>query len=197
MSKRGRPALLDEQKKAEILAVLALGCNRRTAANYVNCHPKTIYNEALRDPNFAEQLSRREASAEIAHLGNINNAAKQSSYWRASAWCLERLYPDRYAARAPDTVTPQQLSDFIGRVAEIIVQDVPVDRYRKLVMAGIDQLLVAFESGGKRPPRGKNSRVKTDVFPRNPPALTCQTLEIPQNRLVKPEENNHQHAENA
>ena len=62
MAKRGRPPVLDEGKQREIVAILTMGCSRRTAAQYVGCAPNTIQSTAERDPKFAEKLgSRRRA----------------------------------------------------------------------------------------------------------------------------------------
>ena len=91
MAKLGRPPVLDEIKQREILAILSVGCSRRTAAKYVGCAPSTIQNTAERDEKFAEKLDRGENQAVVTHMTNINKAAKKAQYWRAAAWALERL----------------------------------------------------------------------------------------------------------
>ena len=45
----GRPPVLDDAKRREICAILAMGGNRETAARYVGCHRTTIANTAERD----------------------------------------------------------------------------------------------------------------------------------------------------
>jgi hypothetical protein len=141
MSKRGRPPVLNPEKRREILAIVAVGCSRRTAARYVNCSPSTIRNTADRDAEFAEKLGKAENSAEVMHLKNINTAAKEPRNWRASAWALERLRPESYGSRDPKTATPGQVAELLQQVAEIIVAEVPVDRYRKSIMKKLDELL--------------------------------------------------------
>lgn len=134
MSQIGRPPVLNETKKKTILALLTVGCSRSTAAHYVNCDPKTIYNTAQRDPVFAEGLARAESSSEFAFLSRIFKAAEDPKYWRSAAWGLERMFPDRFGVRSPESVTPQQLAQFISRFTEMLVEEVPVAEYRKKIL---------------------------------------------------------------
>ena len=91
MAKRGRPPVLDEIKQREIVAIVSMGCSRRTAAQYVGCAPSTIQYTAERNEKFAEKLERAQSQAVVTHVKNINSAAKKAQYWRAAAWALERL----------------------------------------------------------------------------------------------------------
>src|SRR5512140_153298 len=104
MSNRGRPSVLNEQKKAKLLKILASGCGRQTAAGYLNCNPRTIANTAKRDPVFAEKLAEIEHAEEIALISSINKSGHDSRYWRAAAWSLERRHPEKFAHRTPHTL---------------------------------------------------------------------------------------------
>ena len=73
MSRRGRPPVLDEAKKREILAIVAVGCSRSTAAAYVGCATSTIQNTADRDPAFAEKLRQAAYNTEVG--GECRDAA--------------------------------------------------------------------------------------------------------------------------
>ena len=141
MPKRGRPPVLDQPKRRDILEILTVGCSRRKAARYVNCAPSTIRNTAERDADFAEKLAHAENSSEVMHLRNINTAAKEPRYWKASAWALERLRPEFYGHRNPDLVTPEQIVELLQQVAEMIVAEVPVDKYRKAIIKKLDEML--------------------------------------------------------
>ncbi len=134
MAKRGRKPVLDEIKKGQIIAMLAVGCSRRTAAKFIGCDVKTIANTAEREPAFAERLRQTENSQEYTHLKNIQDAAKQDKYWRAAAWVLERRFPDDYGRRGPHVVTVNQIRELLARFAEIIVEEVPVPEYRKNIL---------------------------------------------------------------
>ncbi len=141
MAKRGRPPVLDKTKKGQIIKLLSVGFSRRAAADYVGCAVSTIRNTAGRDPQFAEHLRRAEGALEIRCLGLIQNAAGKERYWRAAAWALERKKPQEYAPRGPDVVTVGQIREVLGRLAEIVVEEVPAARYRKTMIKRIDRLI--------------------------------------------------------
>ena len=140
MAKCGRKPVLDDIKKREIAALLAVGCSRQTAARYVGCAATTIHKTAERDEDFAAKLRQAYCNAEIGLLQNIRNAAKKEQYWRAAAWTLERRYPEKYARRGPDVITVDQISHLLSQFADIIVAEVPVAKYRKRILARLEVL---------------------------------------------------------
>jgi ribosomal protein L18E len=125
MGKRGRPPVLDDKKRAQIVAILAVGCSQSVAAQYVGCAVRTIQNTAERDPKFAEELGKARSNAELGLVKNIRNAAKKEQYWRAAAWALERGFPEKYARRGPDVITVEQIGLLLTKFSAIIVQDLP------------------------------------------------------------------------
>jgi len=188
MSRRGRHPVLNQVKQAEILAVLATGCNRQSAAEYVGCDLKTIYNTARRDPEFHQKLYHRQTAAEVAHLVNLNNAGKETRFWRASAWFLEHLYPDHYCTQRLDTFTEKQLSVFISHMMEMLVEEVPVARYRKNILARLEKMLnESPENLERQYQRRKKSAEKTAEFPRNSPSRALPVAEKGQNERETPE----------
>ena len=140
MASRRRRTVLDDLKKHEILAILAVGCSQRTAARYVGCAPSTIRRTAQRDPAFAKELGRVECQSEIANLKNIQKAARQEKYWRAAAWALERKNPEDFARRGPDVISVDQLKQVLAGFAELIVAEVPVAKYRKNILKRLGAL---------------------------------------------------------
>ena len=140
MAQRNRRSVLDEIKKREIIAILSVGCSRRTAARYVGCAPATITNTAERDDEFAARLRRAENQHEWTNLKHIQQAAKKPQYWRAAAWVLEHAFPEKYARRSPEVITVEQIKRLLAQFAEIIVEEVPVDRFRKNILKRLDDL---------------------------------------------------------
>ena len=132
---------LDETKRREVCAILAVGGTRLMAASYVGCCTRTIRRTALRDVEFAEQLRKAELGPEITFLKSIQAAAADVKQWRAAAWALERLFPERYARRPPDTITIEQMTEIIKALADIIVGEIPAKPYRRRVLARIAKLL--------------------------------------------------------
>ena len=132
--------MLDEIKQREILAILSVGCSRRTAARYVGCAHSTIQRTAHRDPEFAAKLRQAENRQEFTYLGNIQQAARKPQYWRAAAWVLERVFPEKYARRGPDVITVDQIREVLAQFAKIIVAEVPVAKYRQKIIKRLDAL---------------------------------------------------------
>jgi len=131
---------LDETKKREVFAILTVGGTRLMAAQYVGCHVETIRRKALLDPVFADQLRKAELGPELTFLRNIQLASKDPKQWRASAWALERLFPDRYGRRPPNSITPEQLAEVIREMGTIVVGEVPAKQFREQVLIRLSEL---------------------------------------------------------
>jgi hypothetical protein len=140
LAKLGRPPVLDEIKQREIVAIISMGCSRRTAARYVGCAPSTIQYTAERDEKFAEKLERAGSQAVVTHVKNINSAAKKAQYWRAAAWALERLNPEEYASPHPDVITVEQISSLMAYLSQIVVEEVPINAYRKNIIKRLGEI---------------------------------------------------------
>ena len=125
--------ILDERKMDEICAIISVGCTRSVAAQYVGCHVVTIQRAAQREEKFRRQLARAEAMFEARQLQNINAATQEARHWRASAWLLERKFPERYAKRDAGAITPEQLAILLTQFAEILVRDAP-DEFRERIL---------------------------------------------------------------
>lgn len=134
---------LDESKKREVCAIISVGGSRRTAAKYVGCAVETIRRTALRDTAFGERLKRAESDLEVEHLQNIRNAGKKN--WRASAWCLERLYPHRFGVRPAPALTEEQISEMLAQFAEIVKAEVGDRAVRRRIQMRIKQFCHGLE----------------------------------------------------
>ena len=150
--------MLDDSQQHEICTILALGGTRRMAAEYVGCHIEAIRATAQFNPRFAEKLRKADFRAEITLLSNIQLAAKDVKQWRAAAWALERLFPERYARRRPETITRQQLAEIIRQLGTIVVEQVPVKRYRQRVLARLAELIAAEPPPGNLLKKGTGPR---------------------------------------
>ena len=132
------PALSDDQR-LQIVAMLALGCDREMAAKRVGSTPSLLRAAILRDAEFSAQVRRAEGSAELMHMRNIQAAAADEKNWRASAWWLERRSPERFGRRKPGVVTPSQMQAFAEWLIEAIGQEVRDADDRERLVARIRQ----------------------------------------------------------
>ncbi|QDT68609.1 hypothetical protein MalM25_15320 [Planctomycetes bacterium MalM25] len=123
---RGRPEALDAAAREVLVALLTVGVSRAAAARYVEVSPQTLANTADRDPAFAKRLELAEASHLFEHARVVEMASQKN--WRASAWALGRLAPDRFgdpnrrSLRRSRTSRQRrwlkQAPDLIGRILE-------------------------------------------------------------------------------
>ena len=121
MATIGRPRALDDYKRREVCALVSAGCGIEGAARYVGCNAVTIRREALRNPDFHEQLRNAELTCELEPLRAMKRAA--ATHWRAAAWLLERTQPDRFARREANSLTPAEIDGVIARIAEEILDE--------------------------------------------------------------------------
>lgn len=140
-AKVGRPqALLDEAKQRELCAILAMGCSRRVAAEYVGCAVSTIRRQAQRNAAFRDRLARAEAHQEMAHVKHVADAAQEAKNWRAAAWLLERRYPERYAAPTARRLAARRVEEALDDVAEILRAVLDDAAKRQAVLQGLNEL---------------------------------------------------------
>jgi hypothetical protein len=148
-----RRTVLDAQRRGEICGILAMGGTRAVAARYIGCSPSTVYRAARKDPDFARQLRAAEGRAEILQLKNITDAAAGSNqYWRAAAWMLERRFPERYANRAADTATIEQLAQIVNRFTDLMIAEIEDAALRQRILDRLGELTQQLE------PRRKGKR---------------------------------------
>lgn len=150
--KRGGVPVLDEKKKSEICAILAMGCPRIRAAEYVGCAQTTLNNTARRDPEFGIAMRQAEAQQEVSLVAHIRRASKDPHGWRAAAWLLQRMFPDRYARRA-DTMTHQQVAGILAQFADILTRGIRDAEDRTRVGNDLRQLtsILVAEGAGELP----------------------------------------------
>ncbi len=141
MPPNGRPPVLDEYKRGEILALLTVGCSRRAAARYVGCATSTIRNTADRDPEFGAKLRRAEQIGEINSLNSIQYATKTKKDWRAGAWFLERRHREEFGSRPADLLSNDQVRELLTRLAQVLVEELPVARYRQAILRRLKDLV--------------------------------------------------------
>jgi hypothetical protein len=131
---------LTDEQKGQIYGILSVGCDRQTAANFVSCSLADIRRAMRHDATFAAGICRAEAGAEMNHMRNIQQAAKEEKNWRASVWWLERRSPERFGPRGPGIVTSRQLKAFIEILADVLREDVRDADERQQVLARLSTL---------------------------------------------------------
>jgi len=138
------PALTDAQKR-EVCAILSVGCDRLGAAKYVGCLWEQIRSAMLEDQQFAADIRRAEAGAELTHMRNVQSAARDEKHWRASVWWLERRSPERYGRRDAGAVTPRQLERVVDLLADVVSEEVSDAQDRLHLLERLQQITDSLE----------------------------------------------------
>jgi hypothetical protein len=125
MARTGRPPVLDAEKKAKVLEVVGAGFPIRYAARYVGCDEGTIRHAGQRDPEFYDQVKYAQFKAEYDLVKNIRSASESGKNWRAAAWSLERLFPDRYGPHRRDEITNEHIVQISRTYLAIVKRRVP------------------------------------------------------------------------
>jgi hypothetical protein len=126
---------LTDEQKSRLCTALSMGCDREVAASLVGCTLEGIKRQMQHDAQFAAQVCQAEAASELAHLRNVQAAAKDVKNWRASVWWLERRSPERYAGRKAGVVTVRQLKAFVAMLVEVVSREVRDAGDQQRVMA--------------------------------------------------------------
>jgi hypothetical protein len=126
MGNMGRPRALDDAQRREVCALISAGCGFRTAAEYVGCSPSTIRREALRNPEFHEQVRSADLSCQLSPLQAIRKAA--ATNWRAAAWLLERTNPQRYGNQRKPAKSADVAEAMIDELFEAIRHEIKDDQ---------------------------------------------------------------------
>ncbi len=103
-NKPGRPTLLTKEREAILLSAIEEGLPLKQAAHIAGICYETLNRWRIRGENesappefrqFCQSLERSHAIAMQAHVSCIRKAALGGD-WRASAWTLERRFPEEF-----------------------------------------------------------------------------------------------------
>jgi hypothetical protein len=133
------PTLTDEQK-GRIYGILAVGCDRQTAADYIGCSLADLRNMMQRDSAFAKDVRRAEAEIELKHMNIVQETARDKKEWRASVWWLERRSPERFGRRTAGAVTARQLKAYIAVLCDLLREGIPNDKERQTIIDRLNAL---------------------------------------------------------
>lgn len=172
--KSGRPRALDDVKRREVVALISAGCGLEGAANYVGCAASTIRREAARNPQFNGELRRANLTAELNPLQAIREAARK--YWRAGAWLLERMNPQRFAKQNVRYLKPEHLDEYVSILASILKEEVSDPETFRRIARRFDELAKQADRDAwadrdplPRPRCKRQSKRGTLAFPPPPP----------------------------
>lgn len=94
----GRSHAMGEATQAKVLEFIAEGGSRKKACEYVGVGHSAITEEARRNAQFQDRLTRAEAECYLTHVKTVAKASTEDTAgdWKAAAFLLERKFRDEY-----------------------------------------------------------------------------------------------------
>lgn len=110
MGSRGPKAKIETNPEVveKLLVLIRAGNYIETAAAGIGMGRDTLYRWMKAYPWFREKVTEAVSVSEAADLQNIARAARDGA-WQASAWRLERRFPERWARRDRAEVPEDQV----------------------------------------------------------------------------------------
>jgi len=96
----------------------------QAAASQAGLSMYTVDKWRQNDPEFAELFDAAVDYAEAVMLSEIRQQGRAREDWRATAWILERRFPERWALRKEVDMNVNKKSDGQDMVAAMIAQAV-------------------------------------------------------------------------
>jgi transposase len=130
----GRPSKLTAAVQAAIVKALRQGNYIEAAAGIAGVTKQVVYDwmragaqgKAPKYVKFLDAVKKAQADAETRHVGRITKAAEKQ--WQASAWMLERKFPDRWGQRIKVEVERQ-----MNRLLDILRDGLPPETYEHVL----------------------------------------------------------------
>ena len=137
-----RKRLDDKARQKLLLTALRNGASRRQAAKSIGVGKTTLWRYLQDHPSFRWKIEQAEAHCYRRLVEQFDLDSKGD--WRASAWLLERLYPEDFGKRHPDHISPAQAAAAMEQIVAILVDEVPAE-YHTRIYARMVALLEAIK----------------------------------------------------
>jgi hypothetical protein len=95
-NKGGRPLKMTPETQAEICKNIALGMSREKSALCAGVSVEILYAHQRTNPQFQQAIGKADADCQKTCLMVIRRASLEDREWRASAFVLERHFPEEW-----------------------------------------------------------------------------------------------------
>ena len=134
--------LLSPDERRDVLAILRLGCDEKLAAAYVGRPVECLAKTAERYKTFRQDMEKAKTKARVDLIGNIRDASRNERFWRAAAWALERLDPERYGPeRLKPAADASRYRPMVESLVEILLKEIPEPDRRKAILKRLNRFL--------------------------------------------------------
>jgi hypothetical protein len=174
-----------------------LGCTLKQAAEHAGVGRSTLFKALKDDPAWAEKLRRAQMQQHVTPLSRMVEHTKSS--WRACAWTLERLNPNRYGHRPPRTVTEADCQWITKLVLHCVLEGVRGEEDRQRVFRNVEKLHLRLDAVHETSPRVRRALREVQAAFKAWQALPAEAAAGSVGAPARPEspENPDEHAKNA
>ena len=109
-------------RQERILENLRAGLTKEVSATQAGISPRSFYYWVEHDEQFAEEVQAAIDFSEAVLLAELKAQGQARQDWRASAWLLERRFPERWGAKRELEVNMKNDSNGIAEVMAMIEQ---------------------------------------------------------------------------
>lgn len=141
---------LTAKQRGEVCGILAMGGTRATAAHFVGCPLPTLLLAEQSSAAFAAEMRQAEGRAEVLQLKNIAEVARARQDWRASAWMLERRFPERYLRRPRGRAGLKWLTDMLKQFVDLIAAEIDDGPLRERILQRLQEVVAQFTPRGDK-----------------------------------------------
>lgn len=115
---------IKKEQVDEVFRMISTGASVSDACAVAGMSRETFYQKAKTIPEFKERWERSEARCRIANVQRIQLAASRGT-WQASAWWLERKYPEEYAERFRHQADIKFANTLLALVSRALQKNLP------------------------------------------------------------------------
>ncbi len=172
----GRTRIVTDELKGAMLGVIRTGVDPMMACDAVGVTQSWMKEEIKTNKEWERDVAKAMQMFKIQHLTNIAKHSKH--YWAASAWLLERIFPEEYNARvaqvkaeagkeksAPtwfgseiedavvvsnDQITEGETEEKFDEVEEVVIKEKPMQPHQKLTDEQAKEIRIEYKKGQRR-----------------------------------------------
>jgi len=120
----GRVRIVTDEMIEAMLTAIASGLTPQEASMALGVTKDWISRQSVKNPDFEIEINKAMQSYKLYHLGNIARHAKKS--WQASAWLLERSFPERFNSRIAQDIASRAQTKEAPKWFGVKIEDIEV-----------------------------------------------------------------------
>ena len=138
-----------KEQYSEFLFSLSVGVPPKVSAQYASIPEKEL-RKLLKVEEVISEVDKHKASMMVHHLKVLHGG---NTNWGASAWALERVHPQIFSKRSPESYTKDQIFNLLSQFSQIILTEIQDDNLRERIQTQFRNIIYnmkAFAEGSEK-----------------------------------------------